>query len=555
MDRRSFFNVKNKFASAITPNNPLLRTNTGLTEYAGPWTENEVIHLLKRTMFGAKKSDIDYFKNKTLSFSIAELLNPIASLPLPPVKEYDNTGAAIPDTNIALGGTWVFDPNNDGTIASRRRGSFKKWWMGVLVNQDRSIREKMTMFWHNHFATETADVGNAQYVYKHHNFLRTNALGNFKTMVRAITIDPAMLVYLNGQLSTLTAPDENYSRELQELFCVGKFGGSPFTEADVKAAAKILTGWRNNSTLIDSYFTSSRHDSTNKTFSAFYNNTVIQGKTGATAGDLELDELLNMIFATNEVAEFICRKIYKWFVYYDIDASVETNVIIPLGIILRNNNYNIKPVLEKLFKSEHFFDVLNQGCFIKSPVDLAVGLCRELNITFPTNSDYISNYGLWNWIVGYCTTMNQSIGDPPDVAGWKAYYQIPQFSELWINSDTLPKRNQFSDTVTLTGYTFNSKKIIVDGSEFVITLSDASNPNTLINDLVKYLLRADLTITSKNQIKKDILLAGQSQDYYWSNVWLEFINNPSNTANATIAKNRTRDLIKYFMNLPEYQLA
>ena len=555
MDRRAFLSVAKKKSNQNTPDYPAYRTNTGLNLYIGIWTENEVVHLLKRTMFGAKKSDIDYFKTKSMTAAVDELINPTAAIPDPPVKEYDSIGAVLPDTNISLGETWVNDPNNDGTIASRRRASFKKWWMGVLINQDRSIREKMTMFWHNHFATETNDIGNAQYVYKHHNYLRINALGNFKTMVRGITLDPAILVYLNGQLNTSTAPDENYGRELQELFCVGKEGGAPYTENDVKAASKVLTGWRNNSTTINSYFTSSRHDSTNKTFSSFYNNTVIQGKTGATAGDLELDDLLNMIFAKNEVSENICRRIYRWFVYYDIDASTETNVIVPLAAILRSNNYNIKPVLDTLFKSEHFFDILNQGCYIKSPIELCVGLCREFNVIFPVNTDYVSNYGLWNWLITFSGTMNQSIGDPPDVAGWKAYYQIPQFYEIWINSDTLPKRNQFSDVMMLTGYTFNSKKIIVDAAEFAKTLSKSSNPNILIDDLIKYLFRMDLTTASKNQIKKDILLAGQSQDYYWTNVWVEFITNPSNTANANLAKTRVRDLVKYFMNLSEYQLA
>ncbi len=555
MDRRAFLTAAKKSTPQTALDYPVYRTNTGLNLYTGQWTENEVIHLLKRTMFGSKKSDIDFFKTKSMIAAVDELLNPTAALPNPPVKEYDHSGATLPDTNIALGQTWVNDPNNDGTIASRRRASFKKWWMGVMINQDRSIREKMTMFWHNYFATETADIGNAQYVYKHHNLLRTNALGNFKNLVRAITIDPAVLVYLNGQLNTATAPDENYGRELQELFCVGKDGGAPYTENDVKAASRVLTGWRNNSTTIDSYFTSSRHDNTNKLFSSFYNNTTIVGRTGTTAGDLEIDDLLNMIFATNEVAEHICRKIYRWFVYYDIDASVEANVIVPLAAILRSNNYNIKPVLNILLKSEHFFDVLNQGCYIKSPVDLCIGLCRELNVAFAVSTDYITNYGFWNWVVGFASTMNQNIGDPPDVAGWKAYYQVPQFYEIWINSDTLPKRNQFTDTMMLTGYTFNSKKIIVDAAEFAKTLSNSSIPNTLINDLVKYLFRMDLTSTSKAQIKKDILLAGQSQDHYWTDVWVEFINNPSNTANANLAKTRVRDLVKYLMNLSEYQLA
>jgi hypothetical protein len=297
MDRRTFLKTPVDKNQSQLPAIELQRTQSGLNLYTGTFTENEVIHLLKRAMFGATKADVDYFKTKTLSKSVDELLNPTAPLPSPPVKEYSHSTAITqPDTTIANGQTWVGNVNSDGTISSLRRASFKKWWMGNLINQDRSIREKMNLFWHNHFATESGDVGNPQYLYKHHNTLRTNALGNFKTLTRLITLDPAMLVYLNGQLNTATAPDENYGRELQELFCCGKGPQSLYTEADVKAASRVLTGWRNDANTFNSYFTLSRHDINNKQFSSFYNNTVIAGRNTANAGDLELDDLLTMIF-------------------------------------------------------------------------------------------------------------------------------------------------------------------------------------------------------------------------------------------------------------------
>ena len=107
----------------------------------------------------------------------------------------------------------------------------------------------------------------------------------------------------------------------------------PYSETDVKTVAKVLTGWQINVTTNTSLFNSTRHDSTNKQFSAFYNNTVITGRTGATAGDLELNDLLNMIFTTNDVAMHICRKLYRWFIYYDIDAATEANVIAPLSAV------------------------------------------------------------------------------------------------------------------------------------------------------------------------------------------------------------------------------
>ena len=541
---------RNRFTEYTPP------PTTGLQPYTGSFGAPELRHLLRRTLFGATKADMAYFSGKSVTQVVNELLNPTAPLPAPPVKEYVVSATTlVPDNNIVAGTTWVGDINNDGTIASYRRASFKKWWVGNLINQDRSIREKMTLFWHNHFATETNDISNAQYVYKHHHLFRTSALGNFKTLTKNMTLDPGMLVYLNGQYNTLTAPDENYAREIQELFCCGKGPDSLYTEADVKAAAKVLTGWRNNATTMSAYFTASRHDATNKTFSSFYNNTVITGRNTAAAGDQELDDLLNMIFANQEVAKYMCRRLYRWFVYYDIDDTVEQNVITPLANVFRLSNYEILPVLDMLLKSEHFFDVLSRGCVIKSPAELVIGFCRESEIVFQPDTDYDANYGFYNYMVSWLSNMQQNIGDPPDVSGWKAYYQEPQFNEIWINSDTLPKRNQFTDTMLVSGYTFSSKKIQLDPLAYAKTFSNPGDPNVFIAELTERLLGLDISAASKAQLKKDILLSGQSLDIYWTQAWDLYISTPTNAANTTSVRTKIRDLVKYLMNLAEYQLA
>lgn len=551
MNRRDFLRSSKARVGDQIP----LPPNGGLAAYGGPWTDNEVIHLLKRTMFGATRADIAWFRTMGFQQAVDAILSPAAPLPDPPVKEYSTPASAGSDATVMPGSSWVLDPDTDGTVNSLRIASFKKWWMGVMINQDRSIREKMTLFWHNHFSTETNTIGNAQFVYKHHLLLRTYATGNFKALTRAVTIDPAMLVYLNGERNTKSAPDENYGRELQELFCCGKGPGSQYTEGDVRAAAQVLTGWKNSPSQISSSFDSTRHDTGNKQFSAFYNNTVIQGKTGPTGGDAELDALLNMIFSTQEVAKYICRRLYRWFVYYDIDATVEANIISPLADIMRANNYEVRPVLSALLSSEHFFDVLAKGCQIKSPVDLTVAMCREFEVAFPPAADYASNYGLNNYLVNAAASMQQNIGDPPDVSGWKAYYQAPQFYENWISSDTLPKRNQFTDNMVQSGYTFNGKKIIVDGAAFAKTLSNPGDPNQLIDDILKIIFRIDISAASKLQLKTDILLGGQTTDHYWTDAWNLYISNPANTSNTTTVKNRLRDLLRYFMDLSEYQLA
>jgi uncharacterized protein (DUF1800 family) len=560
MDRREFLTARKQSSKTpVLPASSVARTTSGTNVYAGPWGKKEVVHLLKRTMFGANPADVDYFMNKSMSETVDELLNPTAPFPNPPVKEYDGvTGATTPDNDVAPGTTWINSISTDGTIQSRRRVSLKKWWTGCLLNQDRSIREKMTLFWHHHFATETVDVGNGNMLYNHVHLLRTKSLGNFKQLVRDITIDSAMLIYLNGRFNTASAPDENYARELQELFTLGKENNPNYTEADVKAAARALTGWRvyNNILPYPSYFTLSRHDQTRKDFSSFYNSAFIPARNVANSGEMDLDDLLNIIFAKNvEVSRFIVKKLYRFFVYSEIDAAAEMNVIEPLALIFRTNNWEIKPVLEALFKSEHFYDDLNTGAQIKSPLDHIIAVCREWNMIFPNSiTEYADAYGMWNYILNAAANANQNLGDPPNVAGWPAYYQTPQFYELWVNTDTLPKRNQFTDIMIGNGYTRNGKKIWIDAVEFTKTLPNPSDPNQLITDVLDIIFQLDLSLATRNQLKKDFLLSGQDQDYYWTNAWNAYIFNPV-TTNYNIVNTRLRGLYKYFMNLAEYQLA
>jgi len=207
MDRREFLTASRR--TVATPEMKPPRTLSGIDTYTGPWTEQEVIHLLKRTMFGAKRADVDYFKTRSLSQAVTELLNPTAADPALPIKEYttSTTPGVIADANITQGTTWVNDINNDGTVQSQRRASYKKWWTGVMINQDRSIREKFIMFLVDHFGNESTDVGNANWAYRQQMLIRQYALGNYKELTRNITKDLMMLRYLNGYLNNASAPD------------------------------------------------------------------------------------------------------------------------------------------------------------------------------------------------------------------------------------------------------------------------------------------------------------------------------------------------------------
>jgi uncharacterized protein (DUF1800 family) len=558
MDRRDFLTGKKLSRALPAPDAGIRQIYSGLNTYTGPWSSTEVIHLLKRTMFGAKTADVAYFLGLSMSQAVDELLNVSSTPPAPPLKTYDNTGipAADPDAAIPQGSTWVNTWSGDGTVNSRRTASWKSWWTGVMINQPRTIQEKMVLFWHNHFATEANEYGRGTYGYRHNALLREMAVGNFKTLVRRVTIDLAMLRYLNGYLNTNTAPDENYSRELQELFTLGKENNPNYTEDDVKAAARVLTGWKINATNDTVFFDITKHDKNGKTFSSFYGGKVIAGRTDATAGDVELDELISTIFSKDvQVSEYIVKRLYLWFCYYTIDAGTIATVIQPLAKLLRDSNWDIKAVLEALLKSEHFYDVLNQGCLIKSPIDLAIATIREFEVVLPPLSDYVNAYYMYEYIRSQASNMQQNIGDPPSVSGWPPYYQVPQFYEIWINSDTLPKRNRFTDQMIGSGYSRNGKKMVIDPVAFAASLSNPADPNILINDSLSILYRVPISEASKAIIKKQILLSSQDQDYYWSNAWNAYLATPTNTTVYQTVYTRLRDLYKYLMNLAEYQLS
>ncbi|RYY31647.1 MAG: DUF1800 domain-containing protein [Chitinophagaceae bacterium] len=559
MDRRDFLTGRKRTdSSSPLPQPGIRQIFSDLTPYAGTWSFHQVVHLLKRTMFGAKLSDIQYFTGLTMTQAVDELLTVSATPPAPPIKTYSNDGVPASDLDygVAVGDTWVNAWSGNGTVNSRRTGSWKSWWTGLMIHQERTIQEKMVLFWHNHFATEANEYARGTFGYRHNALLRADCLGNFKTLVRDVTLDAAMLRYLNGYLNTNTAPDENYARELQELFTLGKENNPNYEEDDVKAAARVLTGWRIDSATDTVFFDVNRHDKNSKIFSSFYSGQVIAGKSDATAGDAELDDLLNMIFNKNiEVSEFIVKRLYLWFCYYTIDSNTMETVIRPLAQLLRDSNWEIKPVLAALLKSEHFFDALNQGCLIKSPIDITVSTIREFNVAMPAQNDYVNAYYMYDYVRSQAAIMQQNLGDPPSVSGWPPYYQVPQFYEIWINSDTLPKRNRFTDQLILTGYSRNGQKIQIDPVAFAASLPNPADPNALLSDSLNILYRVPLSENSRNIIKRQILLSSQEQDYYWSNAWNAYRASPSNMTSYQIVYNRLRDLYKYLMNLAEFQLS
>jgi len=549
---------------------------SGLAPYTGTWSVWEALHLLRRTGFGFKKTQVDAITAMTMNDAVDYILAIDTNPPPPPVNWYENIQ---PDQNgVPYGSDWTtssFPTNAAGQDTNiQRNQGVRRWLYGLILDSDHSIREKMTWFWYHFLPIDFDDVyqtsnsyiksNSARVFYYYFKMFRDNALGNFRSLIRSLSTAPGMMYFLNNQQNAASAPDENYARELMELFTLGKGPDSQYTQSDVVEAAKVLTGWRVqnlNTPNIVTNFLPGQHHTGNKQFSSFFNNTVINYQSGA-AGANELDLLLDMIFSKQEVvSKYICRRLYRYFVYYDIDANVENNVITPLAQTFVNSNWDIVPVLKQLFKSEHFFDMANRGVFIKTPFDLVAGSLRAFNIsttvTDPTN--YEAKYKIWNYFNNtVCKPIEQYAGTIPSVSGWNAFYQAPSFHQYWINTNTVQKRFKFLEDLFI-GKNLNYNNLVTPIKVNVIAWVQpfgntiVSDPNLLVAECIKYLLPVDLAQSQKDLIKLQTLLSGQTSDSYWTSAWNNYLSNP-NTSNTNVVTSRLKNLLTTIVQLAEFQL-
>ncbi len=529
-----------------------MTVNMSLDPYAGPWAFEQAAHLLRRTIFGPTYSQIKDAVQNGLEATVNSLLAD-QPLPDPPVNYYFQN-----DPNVPVGETWIGQPYDDqNQFAVYRTRSLAAWTFGLINQQGLSIREKMVLFWHNHFVV--SNVNDPKFVYRYITTIRERALGNFRELVKEINVDPAMLRYLNGNQNTAVAPNENYARELLELFTIGKgpLAGpgdyTHYTEDDIKEMARILTGWvgvgyfSNDDTPVNSIFIPNWHDQGTKQLSHRFDNVVISN-----AGDQEHQILVDIIFQKSEVARFICRKLYRWFVYYDINDTIEQNVIEPLAQIFIDNDYEIKPALEALLKSQHFFDMLSMGCIIKNPIDFVMGLVNQLEVPVPDN--LTPQYFSWLSLFQVTPEMQMQYYAPPDVAGWKAYYQEPSYYRLWINSVTLPQRMSFTDTMATTGLELNPQfSLQIDVLNFILTIDNNLDPNAVVSEFASILFPQPLTQIQLDYLK-NALIPGLP-DYEWTIEFGDYLVDPTNMDLATSIENKLRNLFKAMLAMPEYHLS
>lgn len=522
-----------------------------LTPYTGPFGTPELRHLLRRSLFGASPADLAHFGGQSLD-QVADALLTFTNDTTPPIKTYwglngGNPDPALLDPNVPFGSTWIDTvrtlDDTDQSIA--RLTSLVYWRTGLLAEQQRNLREKLSLFWFNHMPNQVGEVFNPRLSYDYDQLLRNNCTGNFRELIHEVSTSGAMLIYLNGYLNTVVAPDENFARELMELFTLGE--GSGYTEEDVQAAARVLTGWTVREDILGTIilpeviFRAQQHNTEDKQFSAFFNNTVIQGQSGTTAGETELNDLLDMICAKEEVSRFVCRELYRFFTHGEIDATVESTVIEPLAEIFRDNATapdQMGIVLRALLTSDHFFSAAIRGCMIKSPADLAVGALRELGMPYPALAQFEARYKVWGdlyFLIGYC---GQELANPPNVAGWPAYYQYPQYDSIWMDTATYPARNLTMQAILFNGfvtaddlYQPESQNLTfkIDLLAVVAQFSDPYDPNTLVANAADMLFAVPVSQGVRDQLKSSFLLLGQQSDFYWSDAYEIYVLDPNTT--------------------------
>lgn len=522
-----------------------------LTPYAGPWDRSRAAHLVRRTMFGCTPADLEQALAGSLEQAVDGLLRDTPA-PSPP-EAYLKTGS------VDAGQPWSsasYDANQDNV----RTAFLQSWWIDLMLQQGFSMREKMTLFWANHFSTSHLQVKDARYSYKLNALLRSMAFGNVKELVRAVTLDPSMLRYLSGNTNTKSAPNENYGRELQELFTIGKGPEvapgdyTYYTEDDVKAAARVLTGWSDVQSNVTTKFTANAHDTGDKQFSPRYGNAVIRGGIGESGARRELDDLLSMIFSREATSLHLVRKLYRFFVDYVIAPETERDIIAPLAKMLRDNAWEMRPVLKALLMSDHFYAAERIGCAIKTPADLVIGMIRFFRPAdlFPTEAR--NKHWAYRTVRRTMATMQLDVCNAPNVAGWPAYYQEPVFHEIWINADTLQKRVKFTNDLTKDGLLLDEayEPSFVDPFAAARQVSDPSDLRTLITEWAFLFFPIPLTSQQIDALI-EATLSGVPETV-WTYEWNGYEADPSNEEKRTSMETKLRTLLKTMLAMAEYQI-
>lgn len=383
-------------------------------------------------------------------------------------------------------------------------------WLDKMINSEAQLREKMGLFWHGHFACR---IQNSYFQQELLQVIRTNALGNFGDMLKAVSKSPAMLQFLNNQQNRKSHPNENFAREVMELFTMGR---GNYTENDVKEAARAFTGWGFNQQG-EFVFRRNQHDNDSKTF---------LGKTGNFNGD----DILNILLEDKRTADYITKKIYRYFVNENVnDANQQW-----LSGRFYSSNYNISKLLEDIYTSNWFYEEKNIGTRIKSPIELLAGIRRLMPMQMENDQSQLL----------FQRALGQILFYPPNVAGWPG-------GKNWIDSSSLMLRLRIPQILSA-----NDALDIMPKTDDDVMMGQMMDAANKIKEAVKGgTARIDWTAVNKifGKVPREKLLQAISDTVLQTKgqVSDSVLNRYVNTASR---ENFTRSAVVYLMATPEYQL-
>ncbi len=418
-----------------------------LAPYAGSWNERTARHFLNRTGFSATLTDVEAALKQSLAAILKRRLHYESTADPYPRPEW-----AIPATAEQIAAIKKEEESANEKVKELRKSGEKdkkalaqaarqgrqlekelekrdaltiylqkgisytfdlqKWWLRRMAGTSRPLQEKLTLFWHGHFATSIFKVDSAYYMWQQNETMRRNASGNFHTMIMEMSKDPAMIKWLDNNSNVKEKPNENYAREVMELFTLGE---GHYTEPDIKEAARAFTGWGYGRATMQFSFNPRQHDDGVKT---------VLGRQGNWDGG----DVVDIIFQQPACAQFIARKLWTYFAY----EEPEQEIVDGLAQVLRENKYELKPMLQKIFSCNAFFSERAIRTQIKSPVQLAVGSHQLLKKEIPNPFESFSV------IVKALRMMGQEPLLPPDVSGWKG-------GLTWATTSSLLMRYNFSN--------------------------------------------------------------------------------------------------------------
>ncbi len=379
---------------------------TALQPYRGPWSARHAAHLLRRAGFGGSADEIARYAGMSASDAVESLIRfpDTSSLPEPPDVYDPRPLFASFIRGDKTQRRALFMQARKASGASIR--SMREWWLDRMLVTPAPLQEKMTFFFHGHFTTAALQKGVwPSYVYAQNQLYRAHALGNLRELTMAVSKDPAMLLYLDNADSRKAHPNENYARELMELFTLGH---GNYTEEDVRQSARAFTGWSINRRTGEFFFNHRTHDDGVKTF---------LGRTGNFDGA----DIVNIIYEQPACARFWAGKLLDAFVY----DGAEPPLVDAVAALIRKHDYDVAPVVSTLLRSNVFYSPRAYRALVKSPVEFVVGTHKAFGLRRIEPRS-----------VPALAQMGQVLFSPPNVAGWPG-------GQNWINSQTVISRANF----------------------------------------------------------------------------------------------------------------